>query len=244
MEAEEEGGIVRAGGGSFENRMTPVQTALGWCYFPLHFILLPVLLRLYAAVSGTLDGAGINLIYYGAGTAFLLFVMLPWLRDSFDLLLDRPGSCVRGIVTAAALSFGCSLLMGLLLMALGDVDPNPNDTEIMAQASRDNGVIMSLAIFIGPLIEETLFRGVVFGSLRRRSRVLAYLVSLFLFCLYHVWQYAVYNGDITMLLYGLEYIPIGLVITWCYESTECIWTTIFFHMANNALTFFILQGAG
>ena len=225
----------------FDNQMTPVQTAVGWCYFPLHFLLLPLLLRLYASVSGTLDASAVNLIYYGAGLVFVLVVMLSWLRREFDTLLDRPLPCLRGLLTAAVATYGLNFLLGVILLLLGDVDPNPNNTEIMAQASQDGGVIMALAIFIGPLIEETLFRGVVFGSIRARSRVAAYAVSLPLFALYHVWQYALYTGDLRMLLYGLQYIPIAFVMTWLYESTECIWTVVFYHMASNALTFLALN---
>ena len=87
---------------------------------------------------------------------------------------------------------------------------------------------------------ETLFRGVAFGSLRPRSRVLAYAVSMVLFSVYHIWQYAFLGVDARFLLYLLQYVPMSVALGWCYARSGSIWVCIFAHMGYNALAFSIL----
>ena len=64
---------------------------------------------------------------------------------------------------------------------------------------------------------------------------MAYVVSILLFSLYHVWQFAFLYKDVTYLLYMLQYLPITFALTWCYEYTGSLWTAIFFHASNNYL---------
>lgn len=228
--------------GSFENRMTRTQTALGWCYLPVHIVLLPLLLEMYAAVSpGALSGTELNLIYYGVSFVFVLTVMFRFLRAGFDTLLDRPGRCVLAVVLALCADYVLSTLCALLLLALRGAIANPNNAAAMELAGQNSGAIRALALFIAPVAEEPLFRGVAFGSLRARSRVLAYAVSALLFSLYHIWQYALAYADAGILLYALQYVPISLALCWCYERAESIWPPIFVHMLVNAASFAALQ---
>ena len=224
----------------FVNRMSRTQTALGWCYLPVHIVVLPVLLRLYAAVSPELGMTGVNLIYYGAGFVFALTVMFRFLRAGFDAMLDRPGRCVLAAVLALAAEYAMSMLAALLMLALLSSAANPNNAATLDFAEQNYGALRALGLFIGPIVEETLFRGVVFGSLRTRSRVLAYLVSTLLYGLYHVWQYALIYADAGMLLYAVQYIPVSLALAFCYERTESVWPPVFVHMIVNAVSFSVL----
>ena len=222
--------------------MTKTQTLLGWIYLPLHALILPLLLSLYAAVSPAgADGVTENLIYFGAGVLFVLCVMLSFLRDGFDRFLDRAGFCLFTILAALLLCYVLNMLVSTLLLLLDGDAVNPNNEAVMELAETHWGAVKALSIFIGPPVEETLFRGVAFGSVRPRSRLLAYAVSAALFSLFHVWQYVVLYADPRLLLYAIQYLPASLMLCWCYERTESIWTPIFFHMIFNALAFTALS---
>ena len=100
----------------------------------------------------------------------------------------------------------------------------------------------AVAVLMAPLVEECLFRGVVFGTIRPHSRFWAYAVSIALFSLYHVWQYVVMYGDPKLLLSARAYVPVSAALTFCYEQTRSIWPPVFFHMCINALSLTVLAG--
>ena len=79
-----------------------------------------------------------------------------------------------------------------------------------------------------------MFRGGVFGLLRRYSRAAAYGASMLLFAVYHIWAFAA--GDATAWLYVLQYLPAGFLLARVYEKTDSIWTGIFLHMTVNGVS--------
>ena len=127
-----------------------------------------------------------------------------------------------------------------LLWLLGDELLNPNNNAVAELASKSPGPMIGLAVFIGPIVEEVLFRGVLFGSLRHRSRFLAYAISMGVFALYHVWQFALTAIDWKMLLYAIQYLPVGYALGWLYERTSSIWTCIAMHMLVNIISMLVL----
>ena len=90
-------------------------------------------------------------------------------------------------------------------------------------------------------MEETLFRGLVFGGLREKSRPLAYAVSCALFALLHVWQFALANRDPAYFLLMVQYLIPGLVLAWAYDHGGTLWASIGLHAGVNALA--VLAGA-
>ena len=229
----------------FENRMSRTQTVLGWIYVAMHVAILPKLLDLYVAVSPRpITDAGYNMLYYGVGIAFVLLVMLGFLRRDFDVLADNFRLCVFCIMLALIIQYAMSTAAALILMLLqSDTLENPNNANVMEMAQGNYGVIKALTIFIAPIVEEVLFRGVVFGSIRPKSRGWAYAVSVGLFAAYHVTSYFFLDGDWRQLIYIIQYIPASVALAWAYEHSGSLWTVILYHMGNNALSFAVLNFA-
>ena len=223
----------------FENPMTRTQRLLGWLYLGVHIFVLPALLTLYGRYNPDgLTETAANLVYYGAGIVFCLTVMFSCLRGGFDVLLDRLRICVLTILLALLMDYALSGAATLLLMLLEDAVANPNNEAVLQAAQAEVG-IKGITIFLVPIVEEVLFRGVVFGSIRSRSRGWAYAISAACFALYHVWRYALI--DPSLLVYALQYIPISIALAWAYERSGCIWTCIFFHMGVNGFSFYVLE---
>ena len=154
-------------------------------------------------------------------------------RRDFDPLCDRPVTVVIEIAAGYAMMFCCNMALSLLLSAFPSTS-NPNNQAVAGLAMESYGPMAAMAVFLAPLVEEPLFRAGVFGVLRKRSRLAAYIVSVALFSLYHVWAYAVvdpYNW-----VYILQYIPISILLCRCYERTNTIWSSIFFHMLINGIS--------
>lgn len=136
-------------------------------------------------------------------------------------------------------AYGIDVLLSLVLQLgtglIGEL-PVPNNDAVTGLAKVDYKRMIAVAVLMAPLVEECLFRGVVFGTIRSRSRFWAYAVSIALFSLYHVWQYVVMYGDPKLLLSALAYVPVSAALTFCYEQTRSIWPPVFFHMCINALS--------
>ena len=99
----------------------------------------------------------------------------------------------------------------------------------------------SVFVVFAPVIEETLVRGVVFGTIRPASRVLAYIVSALLFTLMHNWQYFGLYPALSILLSCLPYIPASVALAWVYEKGGTIWAPITLHALINAMSFGLLS---
>ena len=225
----------------FKNCMTRTQSTLGWIYLPVHILVLPLLLNILNGVmEKPMTGGELNVVYYLFSTAVILAVMLRYLRRSFDTLLDCRRGCMMTVLMMVLSNYAMNLFMSLLLMLLGLLQENAATEMIVAAQGREYAQLMAVGIFLAPIAEEVLFRGVVFGSLRKRSRTLAYIASIVLFSVYHVWQFALRSGEPMYLLAALQYIPISYVLAWGYERSGTIWTTIFFHMGYNAFSFYLL----
>lgn len=203
--------------------------------FALHVLLFPTLLGILVAVRpGLLSESQMNLVYY-CTSAVLTFVLLgKFLRRNFDSLLDNLWGSLVAFVVGWGIYFVLALAFGLLIKALGIGEDNPNNSAIEEMLEQDRGIIIAMTVFLAPIVEECIFRGGLFCGLYRKNRYLAYVVSIVLFSVYHVWQYALAAQDISYLLYAISYIPASFALCWTYERSGSIWTSIFFHMSFNA----------
>lgn len=222
----------------FADTMSKPQRTAGYIYLPFYMIVLPLFAVMLAALSPEeFNDVTANAVYYGTGLVFCLICMRKFLRSSFDLLLDNFGTNV------AALAFGyiINMLLGYLAAGavfaiLGDKITNLNSQILAYESPR---AVIAMAVFIAPVIEEVLFRGVIFGALAPKHRRLAFIVSIGLFAFYNIWQFALAAMDLTMLVYMIMYIPIGYALAWAYEKTNCIWVPIFLHILINVMTLLV-----
>ena len=226
----------------FQQLMTHTERVLGWIWLPVNTFLLPILAAVYVyANPDQLSDGALNLVTFAVSAVALLLMLHRFWRESFHRMLDRPGRCLGAMLLGGLVNYALSLAVSpvLLLVLDGAVD-NPNNAALLEIAQQDLGMIKAASVFLAPRVEETLFRGVVFGSLRLRRRVLAYALSTGLFSLLHVWQYILVSADASLLVYALQYIPSGVALAYCYERSGSIWPPIFLHMLLNTVAFTVL----
>ena len=149
---------------------------------------------------------------------------------------DNLGVACRNMLLGLIALYGLNELVYRLSTVVISNRTNLNDTAISAQIQDAPRVTLLIIVFLAPFIEEVLFRGLVFGNLKSKSRVVAYLVSCLLFALLHVWQFAVVQQDITYFLLMVQYLVPGAVLAWAYESSGTLWTSIGLHAVANALS--------
>lgn len=97
------------------------------------------------------------------------------------------------------------------------------------------------AIVIAPILEEIVFRGGLFSSLRARFPFfISLIISSVLFGSIHIID-SLKNGSILDVSYLLVYSVIGLVLGYSYEKSGSLIVPISVHMLNNILAFFVLM---
>ena len=220
----------------FTSRLTKGQALAALVYLPVHMVLLPVIVTIMM-LRGLLDETQANLLCYVLGVAYMLIFLWKFFRRDFDALCDRPWACIREVLVCYGLMLCCNFVVNSIMLLLGMGD-NPNSEAVFDMAGMTFGPIAAMAVFMAPIVEESLFRAGLFGLIRRRNRTLAYVVSMAMFSLYHVWSYALM--DLKNLLYLLQYIPVSYLLCRCYERTNSIWGSIFLHMLVNGVSMWLL----
>ena len=102
--------------------------------------------------------------------------------------------------------------------------------------------IYILSMLLAGFLEEVLFRGLVFGNLKEKSRILAYVVSCVLFAFMHVWTFALSAWDWSYFILMLQYLVPGLVFAWAFDQSGTLWTSILLHATVNALALWAIVG--
>ncbi|MBQ3404712.1 MAG: CPBP family intramembrane metalloprotease [Oscillospiraceae bacterium] len=225
----------------FSHPMRKSEIIFGWIFLPVFVLLLPratafFCIRVLVRYWPGLDSAHLNFLFFALGFVILTVCMFSFLRESFHDLLDNLLNTVKALFICFVLYYLLLYVVNLLcILTVGDAI-NPNEENVRAAAELNSNVMLAVAVIIGPIVEETLFRGVVFGSIRRKNRLLAYAVSCLLFSLYHIWQYFPDSFDWMYLMYLLQYIPGGICLAMAYERGGSIWSSIMLHSLINFIS--------
>ena len=209
-------------------------------YLPIHLVLLQ--LGLTALIErGVLPQGQATLLYYVIGFVYMVVFAFGFLRRDFDALIDVPFYCIREILRAYLWMLGFNLILGMLLLLVSG-EENPNNQSVMNVYTQDMGSMKAAVIFLAPPVEEMMFRAGIFGLVRRKGRRAAYIVSALCFALYHVVPYALQAPIYWVFVF--QYIPVSLLLARCYERTNSIWCSIFFHMLVNGISLSTLNAIG
>jgi len=221
--------------------LTRTEIAAGLIYLPIHVFVLPLFMGILDYVSpGTLTEMQASALYFLFGLFFVLIFFSRFLRDGLDLFLDNRIRSMPAIVSAFFMAILLSYAaMSAVFLLAGDYQ-NPDEAAAILLAKENLFAQIALTALAGPVVEEVLFRGVVFGVLQPKSRILAYVVSVLMFSIYHVWQMFVINPDPTVLLYVLLDLPMAFALCWCYERGGSIWSPMLFHMISAGMAIYYL----
>ena len=224
----------------FTSALSPVEAVLVLGYFPVHLVLLPRLLSLLYE-RGAIDVLWANVLLYGVGFGYMLAAAFRFLRRDFDPLIDRPLFVAGQVCRGYLLMLACNILAGMLIARLTDGAENMNNDALAELAEYSYGPMKAALVYLGPLTEEMLFRAGLFGTLRHKNRAAAYAVSMLAFAVYHVWGYAL--DDPGYWIFLLQYLPAGWLLARCYERTNSIWGSVFFHMLTNYMALELFSAA-
>ena len=221
--------------------MSPGEQIAGTVFFVIYLVVLPFATASLFRLAERLLAVSIspslqNAIYYYTLFAVTILIFHGFIGRTTRNFADNLGNACKAVVVGLIALYGLNELVYRLTRLLVNNHTNLNDSTISAQIHDAPRVTLLIVIFLAPFVEEVLFRGLVFGGIRPRSRFAAYAASCLLFALLHVWQYAVGSHDLSYLVLTVEYLVPGVVFCWAYEHSGTLWTSILLHAGVNALS--------
>ena len=217
-------------------QLTVSEQRVGWVFFALYLLVLPFLV---GGVTRFLDehleigftAAQSSAIYYAAVLLLLVAVFWDFLKNALRILRDNNHRNLLALAVAVVGGLVLTVLISLIPLPV----ENPVITDYKGQFLLSPYSTAAVVIFLRPLAEEILFRGLLFGSLRKKNRAVAYAVSIGLSALGAVWQLAVLDGGPAYLLLALRYVPLAAATTWSYDIGGSVFTPMTTRVILNGL---------
>ena len=179
-----------------------------------------------AAVSGEVDI-----------DASVFSQLISFFKNSFFGVKSLALCAMLGAVSAMGLNMAIALISDFLAQVLRTQGLLGSDKyeavkQIQYSVPFVSGII--LYVLIAPLVEEIVFRGVIFNRIRHFYSVeKAVAFSALLFGAFH--------ANLPQFIYGA---CMGAIMAVCYERTKCFYAPLLFHMAANAAVFVVAVGFG
>lgn len=215
--------------------MTKAETVAGLLYLPFYVVGLSAALRYGASLLGlALTDLQLNILHLSLQALICILLFRRFLAANFRAIDFWP--LVQAVILGYVLYRAGNFLLALLLTVLDLTPTSYNDELMQVLASESFPLTVLCSVVLAPLSEELLCRGLVFGGLHRKSRLLAYCVSILFFSALHVWQFIPQHGFAALWPAVLLYVPASLALCWCHEKAGTVWAPIFLHMACNAVT--------
>ena len=217
-------------------QLTARERWLGLVFFAFYLLVFPFLVGFVGQMlEERVSILQRNTAYYTLVLLLLVAVFWDFLRHAITILKDnlRPSLFAFGAGFFAALVLTC--LAGLIPLPVANPEIETYKLYLFAAPA----ATWAVAGFLKPVVDEILYRGLLFGTLRKENRVWAYVLSAGLFALSAVWQHALGNPACILLL--IQYLPLGLVLCWSYDVSGSVFVPMGIRVA--AQTLFLIFAA-
>ena len=218
------------------SHMNQTERVAGTIFFIVYLLVLPLLAnKLFGIVEVLLDtkisDSLANIIYYYVLFAIVLLLFHSFLAHTTSRFLGGVSRAMTTFCMGLLVFYGANELFYRVANVLFNSRTNLNDMTIAASINAAPRLTALIIVFLAPFVEEVLFRGLVFGCLKEKSRVAAYVIS----CVLFAW-------DWSYLILMLQYLVPGLVFAWAFDHSGTLWTSILLHATVNALALWAIVG--
>lgn len=216
--------------------MSRTEKILGWLYMAFSLLALPMVLTWFnGRLSDPMNEGTLNFVFYLTNFLFLVCVFHRFLRDSLVAAWRDIWNFIQAVILGYVAYLAASKALDFVMSYLIPGFSNMNDASIAAMAKTNYTLMAIGVVFLVPLAEEVLYRGLIFRNLWQTSKIAAYLVSMAAFAAVHVLGY-IGSEDITRLvLCFIQYLPAGLCLAWTYTKADNIFAPIVVHAVVNAM---------
>ena len=212
------------------------ENILGFGYLVLYQLFLPTIIAFVADFMGIyLTITNLNIVFFVVNFVCVLAIFHRFLETSLKVAWDKKWRCLLFTGIGLLLYFVSLFLLGFINVLIKPDFSNVNDNNIAGLVQESANWMYVCTVFLVPVVEELIYRGLIFQNLQRKKRLLAYLVSVTVFSFIHVVGYIGSTDWLTLFLCFIQYLPAGLILAWTYEKTDTVATPILIHIAINQI---------
>ena len=205
-----------------------------WCWMAFQYLLLPQMVSY--ALGVVCSDAVVNFVYHLLSVLGVSLILGDYLTGAFRRAAANWKRCLWVCVLSLALYFAAAWGFNSLIVCLEPAFANRNNETILLLRRQGPILTVIFTVFLAPLSEECLFRGLIFGQLLKKSRLGAYALSAVCFSLIHVMGYLDAYTPLQLVLSLAQYLPIGLILARSFEKSGTLAAPILIHMTINAIS--------
>ena len=215
----------------FTPNLTKTEFKNGLIAMIVTFFILPNLLAMIPALSVT----ELNFYSYSISAATAVACLRRYLGRNILAALDHPFATLYFAVLG--------YLANLVIMQMADYAAylllpdyvNYNNQAIVVQLSTDLYLMLATTVVLAPIVEECVFRGLLFRGLYDRSPVAAWVASVGLFAAIHVVSFIGVYSPLELVVSLLMYVPAGVILCVTYRRSGNIIAPIITHAVINLM---------
>ena len=214
-------------------KLSTKEQILGWIWFAIQmFILSSALLVVLYLIGWVPSVATMNFILFLINFLAIILIFHNYFRTQLQAV--QASSLLLWVPLGLALYFILSYAATIVVMILQPAHINANN-EVVSQIYTQQPILIYITtVILAPVVEETLYRGLLFGSLYRIRPLYGYLATTVVFSAIHVISYIGQQDLFSLFISFLQYIPAGIALSVAYIRGGTLLTPIFMHMIINA----------
>lgn len=206
------------------------------------YALYPMLIVAILARSNRMELLGnprVDLVY-----SVLLLILSIYLTKDFWIEMGRrfkqePMMNIKTVFITLPLMLGTSMVLNYAITTLTGLDGSQNQNELIKIFGDFPLLLVFQALIFAPIVEELMYRGLLFGMLQKRSQMFAVLFSSFFFGMAHVYP-SLFDGQYMDLVFLPTYFMLGFWLNRAYIKSKSLYTPVIIHFINNAIGVFAI----
>ncbi|GAA0431980.1 CPBP family intramembrane metalloprotease [Lentibacillus halophilus] len=171
-----------------------------------------------------------SVISFLIGLVVVLWLLRPDMKQNNSSQAAGVGRIILWSAAGLVMAYISNSMASSIERVLFGVDPTSQNTEMIMDITRSVPVFAAITTIIAPILEEIVFRKIIFGELYKRMNFfIAAVLSALIFSVIHM-----------ELAHTLVYASMGFVFAFVYVKTKRIIVPIIVHMAMNSISVLVL----
>ncbi|MEH7226631.1 CPBP family intramembrane glutamic endopeptidase [Bacillus sp. JJ1566] len=160
-----------------------------------------------------------------AALPIVLFILRPDIKDRHqNLRRSSKGEAIGWAIAGVFMAMTAQIIAANIEIHLFGIEPGSENTQEIMALVKSLPLLVIVVSIIGPILEEIIFRQIIFGSLYKKFNFfISGLISSLIFAVVHM--------DFTHILI---YTAMGFTFAFLYVQTKRIIVPIFAHVAMNS----------